>query len=409
MTAAAAPRSSSPFGALQSSNFRLFLGGQLVSLIGTWLQSVAHGWLVLQLSNSPLTVGLVSMLGSLPILLFTLYGGVIADRVDKRRVVYWLQAAMLVEALLLAVLTSVGLVTVAWVMALALLMGLLTAFEVPMRQALFVDLVERKDLTSAIALNSAVYNLARVLGPAVAGVLIGGLGLAACFYVNAVSYVAVLWSLRRLRLPAAVPKPPPADVLQSFREGLRFIWRATWPRTLMLLTMTLTIFGYCFLTMLPVFARDALQLGAGGFGVITAAVGLGAALAALGIAAAGNRLRHGRLAAWSATGFGAAVLATSVAPSVWVAAPLLLLTGALIATTGVATNTFLQQQVPDALRGRIMGFYSFVVLGMVPFGSLQTGIVAEHFGVRSAFALNGVASLAAGLAVVWRRRGREGW
>ena len=404
-----APRAIGPFGALQSANFRLFLGGQLVSLCGTWLQSVALSWLVLQLSNSPLTVGLVAMLGSLPILLFTLYGGVIADRVDKRRTVFWLQAAMLLEALILAGLTTFGLVTTTWVMVLAFTIGLLTAFEVPMRQALFADLVERKDLGSAIALNSAVYNLARVLGPALGGVLIGLVGVAACFYLNAVSYVAVLWSLRRLDLPRAGVKPPSIDAMQSFREGLRFIWKSTWPRTLMLMAMALTIFGYCVLSMLAVYARDALHLGAGGYGIITAAVGLGAMLAALGLAAAGTRLRHGRLAAWSASGFGVVLLLVGLAPSPWVAAPLLLLTGALIATTGVATNTFLQQQVPDELRGRIMGFYSFVVLGMVPFGSLQVGFVAEHFGVRTAFVVCGGLSLLTGLVVVWRRRGRDGW
>lgn len=399
----------SPFSSLRSRNFRLFLGGQFVSLCGSLMSGVAHGWLVLQLSNSAFTVGLVSTLSSLPILLFTLYGGVLADRVDKRRTVFALQLAMLAEALLLAVLTAGGWITVPGVMVLAAIFGLLTAFEVPMRQALFADLVRRQDLPNAIALNSAAFNVARVVGPAFAGVVIATLGIAACFFLNAASFVAVLWGLRAMRLPTFVPKPQKSDALQSFREGFRYLFGTPWPRTLMLLTAALVVFSYCFLTMLPVFARDALRLGAGGFGAITAAVGVGAALAALGVAAGGTRIRHARLAAWSSAAFGAVLLAVSTAPTLWVALPLLVLAGMLVAFASVSTNTFLQQQVPDGLRGRIMGFYSFVVLGLVPFGSLQAGWVAEHFGVRASFGFSGAAALVCGLVVVVTRRGREGW
>lgn len=406
---AAPPGAAGPFAALRSRNFRLFLGGQLLSNVGTWVQSVAHGWLVLQLTDSAFVVGLVAMLGSLPILLFTLYGGVIADRVNKRRVVFWLQVGMLVEALALGVLTSTGHVTVPVVMALAFVFGTLSAFEVPTRQALFADLVPRADLSNAIALNSAAYNVARVVGPALAGLLIGTAGLAECFYVNALSFVAVLWGLARIEVPPAVARPPSGNVLESFREGLRYLVASPWPRTLMLMTTSLTIFSYAFLTMLAVFAKSALGLGAQGYGVISAAVGLGAALAALAIAAAGTRLRFGRMAAWAAAAFGVTLIATAFAPTVYVAAPLLMVAGMLLATAGVATNTFLQQLVPDALRGRVMGFYSFVVLGLMPFGSLQAGFVAEHLGVRTCFGLSGAAALVTGLVVVLRRRGGPGW
>lgn len=409
MTVPATRPATGPFAALRSRNFRLFLGGQLLSNVGTWVQSVAHGWLVLQLTDSAFVVGLVAMLGSLPILLFTLYGGVIADRVNKRRVVFWLQAGMLVEALVLGVLTSTGHVTVPVVMALAFVFGTLSAFEVPTRQALFADLVPRADLSNAIALNSAAYNVARVVGPALAGLLIGTAGLAECFYVNALSFVAVLWGLARIEVPPAATRPPAGRVLESFREGLRYLVASPWPRTLMLMTTSLTVFSYAFLTMLAVFAKSALGLGAQGYGVISAAVGLGAAVAALAIAAAGTRLRFGRLAAWAATGFGVTLIATAVAPTVYVAAPLLMVAGMLLATAGVATNTFLQQLVPDGLRGRVMGFYSFVVLGLMPFGSLQSGFVAEHLGVRACFALCGAAALVTGLVVVLRRRGGPGW
>ena len=196
--------SSSPravFAALKHRNFRLFLTGQFISLCGTWMQTIAQGWLVLHLTNSAFAVGLVTALGSLPILLFTLYGGVIADRVNKRRFIMVLQSLMLLEALTLGVLTALDLITVEWVMGLAVFFGFLTAFEVPARQAFVAEIVDRDDLMNAIALGSSAFNLARVIGPALAGVLIATLGLPACFFANAVSYLAVIVSLTRMQVP----------------------------------------------------------------------------------------------------------------------------------------------------------------------------------------------------------------
>ena len=390
------------FSSLRHRNFRLFLSGQVLSQCGSWIQTVAHGWLVLTLTNSPFVLGLVTTLGSLPILMFTLYGGVIADRVNKRRFIMVLQAGMLLEALTLGVLTQFGLITVPWVMALAAFFGLLVAFEVPTRQAFVMDLVGKADVMNAIALNSSAFNVSRVIGPVIAGAVIAAIGIAACFFLNALSFVAVLGTLAYMRLPAAAPPTELRNAADAFREGFRYVSRERWPRTLVLLTATLSVFGFSFLVMLPVFARDVLGVGAGGYGALLAAVGAGATTAALGIAALGSRVRQGRTAVGSAAALGAALVGLALIP--WLPLTLLVcvLAGCAMASAGITTNTLLQRLSPDHLRGRVMGFYSFVALGMAPMGALQAGWVSEHLGVRTSFAIGGTACMLAVGLVVWR-------
>ena len=386
--------------ALRHRDFRLFLVGQFVSLCGSWIQTVAQGWLVLQLTDSAFAVGLVTTLGSLPILLFTLYGGVVADRTDKRKLVLLLQCGMVLEAVALGVLTQLDLVTVEGVMVLAVFFGLLSAFEVPTRQALVAEIVGREDLMNAIALGSTAFNLARVAGPAIAGGLIATVGLAACFYANAASYLAVIVGLMLMRVSRpAVPTRVPA--LPALLEGIRYVFGSPWPRALMLLIATFSIFGFSFITMMPVFARDVLGLDATGYGAMVSGVGVGAAGAALGMAALGARAPTARLAIGSAVLFGVTLIAGAFAPGLWSALVLFTLGGCLMALNGIATNTMLQLQAPDHLRGRVMGFYSFTVLGMAPFGSLQAGWVSEHFGVRTALALGGGVCVVAAAGIGW--------
>lgn len=400
-------RLQSAFAALSHRNFRLLLGGQFVSFIGTWMQSVAHGWLVLILTGSAFQVGLVTTLGSLPVLLFTLYGGVLADRVDKRRFIIMLQSLMLLDALALGVLTQLGLITVTWVMALAVIFGLLTAFEVPTRQAFVAELVGKSDLMNAIALNSSIFNLARVIGPAIAGGLIATVGLAACFFANAASYLAVLAGLLAMRFEPGERRWTPVDPLTSFREGLRYVWYERWPRALMLLTAAFTIFGFSFLTMLPVFARDVLRVDAAGYGALVAAVGVGAAAGALFLAGFGGGTQQARLVLVAESLFGCTLVAAALAPGFWLALGLFTVIGCLMALNGIAANTLLQHKAPDHLRGRVMGFYSFVVLGMAPFGSFQAGWISEHLGVRASFAIGGgLCMLAAGAVALWMQRAK---
>jgi MFS family permease len=387
--------------ALRSRNFRLFIIGQLVSYTGSWLQTVAQGWLVLQLSNSAFIVGLVTALGAFPILLFTLYGGVLADRVNRRKTVMILQGLLAVEALVLAILVLLDHATVGWIMGLAVFTGLVTAFEVPIRQSMVAELTGRDSLMNAIALQSSVFNLARVLGPALAGVIIGVWGVAACFFVNAASFFAVIWGLWRMDLPDAPIAKGAVDVIGAFKEGARYVRHERWPRALMLLIASTTIFGFSFLVMLPVFARDVLGTDAAGYGVLVSAVGVGALSGALFLAAFGGTLRKRRLALISAAGLGLALAVTALAPNYWVALALLAVVGCCMVLQSISANTLLQQEAPDHLRGRVMGFYSFVVLGMAPFGALQIGWMSQHLGTRVAFGLGGTVCVAAAV-YVWR-------
>ena len=398
-------RTSSVFSALRHRDFRLFLGGQLVSQCGTWVQTVAQGWLVLQLTDSALAVGLVTALGSFPILLLTLYGGVVADRVDKRRLVIVLQSLMLCEALALAVLTHQGWITVHLVMGLASFYGLLSAFEVPARQALVSEIVGREDLMNAIALNSSAFNVARVIGPSIAGALIATVGLAACFYLNAASYLAVIVGLvlMRVRRPAA---PSRAPALGALKEGFGYIFGNRWPRALVTIVAGFSVFGASFLPMMPVYARDVLGLDAEGYGAILSAIGLGAAAGAIGMAATGGRIRRGRVVIATFALFGVLLSAGGYAAEFWTALAIFTAVGCLMAVNGILANTMLQLEAPDRLRGRVMGFYSFVVLGMAPFGAFQAGWVSERYGVRVSFAIGGAACvlMAAAVGYAVRRR-----
>lgn len=355
------------------------------------MQVVAQGWLVLELSNSAFLVGLVTTLESLPVLLLTLYGGVLADRVDKRRAILLLQAGMLLESLALTLLVATHHITVGWVMALAPLLGVCTAFEVPIRQAFMMEMVGREDLVNAIALNSSIFNLTRIVGPVVAGGLIAGLGTTACFAANTVSFLAVIVAFLMMRPPFPGALQSRDGEQPSFADGMRYALGDGEPRALLLLAATLSVFGLgACLAMLPVYAREVLKQGAGGYGGMMAAVGVGAASGAIAMAAFGHRVDRRRLIRVAALLF-----SVSIGASVIHASYVLTLCGLAIAGFGsvlaaISTNTLLQGDAPDHLRGRVMGFYSFVVLGLAPLGSLQAGWISEHFGVQTSFVVGAV-------------------
>jgi len=292
-------------------------------------------------------------------------------------------------------------VTVHWVMGLAVFFGFLSAFEVPTRQALIAEIVDREDLMNAIALGSSAFNVARVVGPAIAGVLIATVGLAACFFANAASYLAVITSLLLMRIE---PRPPAVHepAFDAMREGFRYVFGTRWPRAVVTIIATFAVFGFSFMTMMPVFARDALGLDAGGYGAMVSAIGVGAAGAAFFMAGLGGRTRRGQLVLGSSMLFGLVLVGAALAPNFWWAVVLFTIAGCLMALNGIAANTTLQLQAPDRLRGRVMGLYSFVVLGLAPLGSLQAGWIAEHFGVRTAIASGGLVCLVVASVVAWR-------
>ncbi len=397
------PGAQNPFHALRHRNFRLFSIGQFISLAGTWMQVVALGWLVLDLTNSPFYVGLVSTLTSLPILLFTLWGGVLADRVHRRRALILLQSFMLADALALALLTLTGHITVHWVMALALMHGTSAAFEVPIRQAFIVEMVGKEDLMNAIALNSSNFNITRIFGPMLAGLVVGSVGVAPCFVLNAVSFVAVIVCLLRMEESDARPAPSGASALTTLREGYRYVLDQPLPRALLLLTALYAIFGFAFVSMLPVFARDVLRTGAAGYGGLMTAVGVGASVGALAMAALGHRVARIRIIRGAGMLFALTLALTALAQVWWLAAGVLAVAGCAMILNNVSTNTQLQMAAPDHLRGRVMGFYSLMVLGMAPLGSFQAGWVSEHFGVPMSLALGAVVTAA---GTLWLARPR---
>lgn len=388
---------SGPFRAFRHPDFARFATGQTISLVGTWMQQIAQGWLVLELTGSAFDVGLVTTLNTLPILLFTLYGGVVADRVDKRRFIITLQAIMMVEAAVLAALTLTGVVTVGWVFALALLHGLATAFEVPARQSFLVELVPTEDLVSAAALNSTIYNLARVIGPAIAGVVIAASGPGAAFAVNALSYVAVIVGLVRIRQRAL---PRVATGRPSVFTGMRFIAARPVLKALALQMVLISVFAISFIAILPVFARDVLGTGATGYGALTSAVGVGAALGAIIIGVIGRRVPRARLASIGSLGLGVLVMVLATTRSLTPALVVLAFGGACMATAGISTATSLQLAATAEVRGRVMAVYSFVVLGLAPIGALQAGWIAEHYGAETSVAVSGAIAL---IGMLWLR------
>jgi len=391
-------------GALSHRNFRLFFIGQGISLIGTWMQNVGEGWLILTLTNSPFYVGLTSALSSLGVLLFSLYAGVIADRTDKRRFIVFMQVAFMLEAFAVAILVWTGVIQVWHVLTLATLLGIASAFDIPMRQSFVYDMVGKDDLMNAIALNSSLFNGARVIGPAIAGVLIAAVGIAWCYFLNGLSYIAVIAGLLLMTLPPRQRIENTGSVWAGFREVLVYLRNDARLRVLMILTAILSIFGFPYLTMMPVFARDVLHRGAGGYGALTSSVGIGAVLGALAVAIYSARIRaRGRLMLMGGTAFGILLILFAGSRSLALSMVLLGLAGCAMIVNNSITNTLLQMAAPDHLRGRIMGFYSFVFVGMAPFGAFLFGIVAEHTGVPTTIAAGGaivtVAVTIAGLTV----------
>ena len=388
-----------PLRALRHPDFRRFLAGQGISLVGTWMQSIAEAWLVFSLTHSAFAVGFTATLATLPILGLTLYGGVVADQVDKRRFIMLLQTVMLLEAAALATLTLTHHITVHLIWGLAVIFGFATAFEVPARQAFIVELVPAEDLVSAAAINSTTYNLARVVGPAIAGIIVAAAGPGAAFAVNALSYVAVLIGLSRIQ---KVYQRRAFTERQSIFTGLRFIASRPALAGLAWQMVLLTVFAGSFIPILAVYASEVLGVGATGYGLLTSAVGVGAAIGAIGIGGMSGRFSRSRIAVVAATVLGSAVILLALARSLSLALAILACAGAAMASQGIVTATSLQLATPANLRGRVMAVYSFVVLGMAPLGAFQAGFVAEHLGAPASIAISGAICLI-GTAVLRRR------
>jgi MFS family permease len=381
-----------PFAVLQRHrNFRLFWSGQTLSLIGTWMQSMAQGWLALELTNNAFLVGLVVAAGSLPIVLFSMPAGVLVDRYEKLRIVKLCQILLLLEATLLWWFTWSGFISIGWLLAFATASGLIGCIEIPARQSLVIELVGREDLPPAIALNSSGFNLARIVGPALAALVIAQLGIAWTFGFNALSYFAVLVGLYLVRLPPWSPTAVLVRPLEGIRESIRYMRDTPLVAALMKLVTVYSVLGVPYLALMPVFARNRLGLGASGYGLLLACVGIGGLVGALALAANAGRQAGNKTLIFASFAFPLLLLALSAMRDARPAYVLLLLAGAAMIINGAVANAVLQHSVPDAMRGRIMAAYSFVVVGLAQtVGAFLAGIVARVLGVQWAIALPAV-------------------
>jgi MFS family permease len=369
------------------------------------MRNVAQGWLALELTNDAFLVGLVSAVGNLPVLLFSLFGGVLADRYSKLRIVRVTQTLLLVEAAVMWWLTWTGLITVPRLLALATFAGIVNAFDVPARQSLQIELVGKEDLLDAIALNSSGFNLARIIGPAIAAFIIAHAGLAWCFGVNALSYFAVLIGLLMIRLPEVPTRRAATSPLRDVWRALAYMSRTREVSALMRLVAVFSVFGVPYLVLMPVLARDVLHTDASGYGFLLTCVGVGAIAGALTLATFGRRMRQGRLLERAAYAFSVLLICLALSRSIWLSAVLLITVGFTMILNNALSNTLLQTIVPDALRGRVMAAYALVFIGFSPIGQLFGGMVASRFGVE--WAIGGGAVVMLGYAVWAFVRNRE--
>jgi MFS family permease len=392
--------------AFHHRDFRLFWTGQLVSLVGTWMQSVGQAWVVLELTGSPFKLGVISALQFGPMLFFSFLAGALADRVRKRRLLLLTQGALMLQALALAALDWTGHIKFWHVAVLAAVYGVANTVDLPARQSFVVQIVGRRDLINAIALNSAVFNGARVVGPAVAGLLVARYGVGIAFLMNGLSFLGVIAALLFIRTEGE-PQPRSSDTLgQEILQGIRFAWETPIIALILALMLVTSLFVVNFSVVVPLVAREVLHQGAHGFGLLMASLGAGAVAGAVALALAGR----GRAPVWLLVG-AALVDAVGLAGlgmvrNFGVAAALLAVIGFAMIVFMASSNTTVQLTVPDALRGRLMGLYAFVFVGMNPFGALLVGSVAERWGVPvSCFVGGGSgAVLVAGLALLWGRR-----
>jgi MFS family permease len=397
--------------ALRHRNFQLFFGGQLISLIGTWMQTVAQSWLVYRLTGSGLLLGSVGFASQIPVFLFAPIGGITADRSNRQRVVISTQTASMVLAFVLAALTLTHRVQVWHIFVLAALLGLVNAFDMPGRQSFLVDMVGKDDLMNAIALNSSMFNSARVIGPAVAGILVARLGEGWCFFANGVSYIAVIVGLMMMNVHAPARVSAKTSPLEHMVEGFRFVRHAAPIRALLLLLGLVSIVGMPYVVLMPIFAAKILarggqelaaligshDLGAMRLGILMGATGVGALLGALTLALRSGLKGLNRWVAVCCAGFGLSLMLFALSKWFWLSVLLLLPVGYFIMLQMASSNTLIQVMVPDELRGRVMAVYSMMFMGLAPVGALLGGALSDRLGAPLTVAIGGLASVAGAL------------
>lgn len=400
------------FSALKHRNFRLFFFGQLISFTGTWMTTTAQGWLVYQLTGSKALLGVVAAAASAPMLFFATWGGWMADRYPKRSVIVATQTSSMLISLTMAALVWSGVVQPWHIIVLAILSGITMAFDMPARQSFVIEMTSREDLMNAISLNSSAFNCARIVGPSIAGILMAKVGIAACFLIDGLSFIAVIAGLLRMRLPKKEPMlASDAGPLGQALEGFRYVWVHRRVLTILALFTVVGIFGWSYSVLMPAFARDVLHLGAHGYGILLAGSGVGALAAALTVASAGHILPTRIMALGGVGIFSVALALFAFNKNLYVATVLLAIVGFGIVLYFSTSNTVLQSIVPDNMRGRVMGIWALIFGGMIPLGSLQAGLMADFLGAPATIAIGAfICALAAlvTLNVIRRREAQLG-
>ncbi len=390
-------------------NYRLFFAGQAISVVGTWMQQVAQGWLVLELTNDPIYLGLVSAIAFLPVLILGLFGGLVADALPKRQTLIATQVVQMFLAFVLFGLAVTHNVQVWHILVLAGLLGITNAVDMPTRQAFAVEMVGREDIPNAVALNSALFNAARIIGPAFAGLAIGAFGIPIAFLLNGLSFSAVIaayWLMRQGDLHTPPRRPRPGSVREvghTLAEGLRYVRRTPVVLLATVIVGIVSTFGMNFGVIVPTLARDVLHTDAAGYGFLMAATGIGSLTSALGIAFSGRP--RVALIGIGATVLGAALIIAATIGIFWLALPVMAVIGFGAIAMAATANTTIQMAVPDELRGRVISVYTTVFVGSTPIGGLLMGGIASRFGVQASLLVGGIACVIAGLVgVVWLRR-----
>lgn len=394
------------FSAFRYRDFFWFWTSYFVSNVGAWMQTVAQGWLVYELTQSPLFLGVFSLFRSVLLLCFFFLGGLIADRWDRRMVMIWIQVISLASAFILGLLTTLGAVQVWHVMALGAINSTVWAFEQPVRHSLIPQLVKREDLPNAIALNAIVWHGSGLLGPSLVGLLVGWIGISGCFYVNAVSYVAVVVALLRIHIPKQLAGSGSASISNSIFDGFSYVRREKVILTLLVVTALYNIFGRSYITLLPVIAKEVLDVGASGLGFLSAAPGLGTIAGSLIVAALGRENVKRSILLSLLLAYSACLFLFAWTDLFYFAFAMLALTGGLSTMFDTLVSTLIQLTVADDYRGRVMGFYGMAAAGLREFGGVQAGLIAEW--TSAAFAIEAGAVVVALVALFfWRVRLRR--
>jgi MFS family permease len=384
--------------ALRHRNFRLFFGGQSISVIGTWMTRVATSWLVYRLTGSALLLGTVSFAGQIPTFLLAPIAGVVVDRIDRRKVLVWTQALAMIQSLVLAALTLTNRITIGEVLALSAFQGLINAFDMPARQSFMVQMVEeRADLSNAIAINSSMVNMARLVGPSLAGLLIAVKSEGWCFLVDGISYIAVIISLLMMQVPRTEEQRARTSTVTQLKEGWAYVAGFVPIRSILLLFALLSLMGWPFMVLMPIFAAKILHGGPHTLGFLMGAVGIGSLASALSLVMRRSVRGLTRVIPVSAMIFGVGLIAFGFSQHLWLSMLMVLVTGFGMMQGLTASNTIIQTLVDENMRGRVMSYYTMAFVGMAPFGSLLAGAMADAIGAPRTVVISGVACILGGI------------